>query len=113
MSEKLIRLSERRELLVAQAAAQRMALAQSIEPWRIPLARVDQGLAALRFVRSHPATWIVGGAALLAALRLGRAGKWLQLGWVTWQMSHKLRGSRWSLKNPEKQPSVCAHPNQL
>lgn len=92
MNEKMIRLAERRERLVAQAAAQRMALAQNIEPWRIPLARVDQGLVALRFVRSYPATWIVGGAALLAVLRLGRTGKWLQLGWLTWQMMHKLRG---------------------
>ena len=47
MNEKLIRLAERRERLVAQAAAQRMALAQNIEPWRNPLARADQGLAAL------------------------------------------------------------------
>ena len=88
MNEKLIRLAERRERLVAQAAAQRLALAQSIEPWRLPLARVDQGLAALRFVRSHPA-WIAGGV-LLAAWRLGRAGKWLRLGLITWQMRPKL-----------------------
>lgn len=91
MNEKSIRLAERRERLVAQAAAQRMALAQNIEPWRNPLARADQGLAALRYIKSHPA-WIVGGVALLAALRPGRAGKWLRRGWVTWQMVHKLRG---------------------
>lgn len=91
MNEKLIRLAERRERLVAQAAAQRMALAQNIEPWRIPLTRADQGLAALRYIKSHPA-WIVGGVVLLAALQPGRIGKWLRLGWVTWQMMHKLRG---------------------
>ena len=89
MNEKLARLAERRERLIAQAAAQRMALAQNIEPWRKPLARVDQGLAALRYIKRHPA-WIVGAAALLAALRPGRVGKWLQLGWVTWQMRHRL-----------------------
>ena len=91
MNEKLIRLAERRERLVAQAAVQRMTLAQNIEPWRVPLARVDQGLAALRYLKSHPA-WIVGGGVLLAALRLGRVGKWLRRGWVAWQMTHKLRG---------------------
>jgi hypothetical protein len=90
MNDKLIRLAERRERLVAQAAAQRMALAQNIEPWRVPLALADQGLAALRFIKSHPA-WIVGGAALLAALRPGSAGKWLRRGWVTWQIINKLR----------------------
>lgn len=91
MNEKLIRLAERRERLVAQAAAQRMALAQNIEPWRTPLARADQGLAALRYIKSHPA-WIVGGVVLLAALRPGGVWKWLGRGWVTWQMMHKLRG---------------------
>jgi len=91
MNKKSILLAERRERLVAQAAAQRMTLAQSVEPWRIPLARVDRGLAALRYIKNHPA-WIVGGVVLLAALRPGRAGKWLGRGWVTWQMMHKLRG---------------------
>jgi hypothetical protein len=91
MNDKLIRLAERRERLVAQAAAQRMTLSQNIDPWRTPLARADQGLAALRYIKSHPA-WIVGGVVLLAALRLGRVGKWLGRGWVTWQMLHKLRG---------------------
>ena len=91
MSEKLIRLAERRERLVARAATQRTALALNIEPWRLPLARADQGLAALRYIKSHPA-WIVGGVVLLAALRPGRVGKWLRRGWVTWQIVHKLRG---------------------
>jgi hypothetical protein len=96
MNEKRIRLAERREHLIAQAAAQRSALAQNIEPWRRPLARVDQGLAALRNILRHPA-WIVGGVALLAALRPGRVsaagvGKWLTRGWATWQMVRKLRG---------------------
>ena len=90
MSKKLIRLAERREHLVAQAAAQRLALAQNIEPWRIPLARADQGLAALRYIKSHP-VWIAGGVFLLAALRPGRAGKWLGRGWAAWQIIRKLR----------------------
>ena len=92
MNEKLIRLAERRERLVAQAAAQRMALAQSIEPWRQPLARADQGLAALRYIKGHPA-WIVGGVVLLlGVLRPVRVGKWLTRGWATWQLVNKLRG---------------------
>ena len=96
MNEKLIRLAERRERLVAQAEVQRIALAQNIEPWRMPLARVDQGLAMLSYIKRHPA-WIVGGVALLAALRPGRAraagvGKWLTRGWATWQMIRQLRG---------------------
>lgn len=91
MNNKLMRLAERRTHLVAQIAAQRMALAQNIEPWRMPLARVDQGLAVLRYIKRHPA-WIVGAVALLAALRPTGTGKWLRRGWVTWRIVHQLRG---------------------
>lgn len=86
----LLRLAQRREHLIAQAASQRTALAQSIEPWRIPLALADQGLAALRFFKGHP-TWVVGGV-LLATLRPGFFGKWLRCGWFTWRVLHKLLG---------------------
>ncbi|MDD2915226.1 MAG: YqjK family protein [Gallionella sp.] len=91
MNEKLTCVAERRERLIAQAAAQRLALAQNIEIWRLPLARADQGLAALRYIRRHPA-WVFGLTALLVALLPGRGGKWLQLGFAAWQMRHKLLG---------------------
>lgn len=90
MSKKLARLVARRELLVAQAASQRNSLGESIEPWRIPLARADQGLRVLRYIHQHPVL-IVGPALLLAALPLSRTGKWLGRGWVVWQMIDKLR----------------------
>ncbi len=90
MKDKLILLAQRRERLIEQSAAQRMVLAQNVEPWRTPLALADQGLAALRFVRRHPA-WIIGGGALLAALRPGLVWKWLPRGWAAWQIVHKLR----------------------
>lgn len=91
MNQNLTRLTERRERLVAQAASQRAALAQNIEPWRVPLALADQGLAALSFIKRHP-VWIVGGGVLLATLQRNRVGKWLERGWVTWQIVQKLRG---------------------
>ena len=73
MSSKLTQLAERREHLVAQAAAQRTALAQSAAPWRAPLALADRGVEALRTIRRHP-TWLLGAALVLVALRPGRAG---------------------------------------
>jgi hypothetical protein len=91
MNKKLIRLAERRERLVTRAAEQRVALAQNIEPYRMPLALADRGINALRYVKSHP-EWIVGVVVLLVALRPGRVGKWLGRGWVTWQMMYTLRG---------------------
>jgi hypothetical protein len=90
MNVKLIRLIERRERLVAQAATQRRVLAQNIEPWHTPLALADQGLAALRYVKRHP-EWIIGGVVLLAALRPRHLGKWLGRGWVSWQVMQRLR----------------------
>ena len=72
MNKKLIRLAERRERLVTRAAEQRVALAQNIEPYRLPLALADQGINALRYIRSHP-EWLVGVVVLLAALRPSRA----------------------------------------
>jgi hypothetical protein len=91
MNKKLLRLAERRERLVAQTSAQRVALAENIEPWRMPLALADQGLRVLRYIGRHP-EWIAGVVVLIVALRPGRAGKWLGRGWVTWQVMHKLRG---------------------
>ena len=89
MNDKLMRLAERREHLVTQAAVQRMALAQNIEPWRMPLALADQGLVALRFIKRH--AWIAGGGFLLVALRPGLVWKWLPRSWVAWQIVYKMR----------------------
>jgi len=85
-----IPLARRRENLIAQAAAQRLALAENMEPWRAPLARVDQGLRLFRTIKRHPA-WIVGGAVLFTTLRPVRVMKWLQLSWVAWQIARRLR----------------------
>ena len=90
MNRKLIRLAERRSLLIAQAAAQRTALTTAMTPWRSRLALADKGIAAVRYVRSHPAL-IVGAALLVAALRPRRTGTWLQRGWLAWQIGRRLR----------------------
>ena len=90
MNQKLTQLAERRHHLVAQAAAQRTALANNMEPWRARLALVDRGVAVVRTIGRHPAL-MVGAALLLAALRPRRAGKWLQRGWLVWQVGRSLR----------------------
>ena len=90
MNKNLIRLAERRSLLLEQAAAQRTALIQNLEPWRPRLALADRGIAALRYMGRHPAL-MVAATLSLAALRPQRAGKWLQRGWVMWQIGRRLR----------------------
>ena len=92
MNRRLVQLAERRRLLVAQAAAQRAALARDAAPVRARLALVDRGLEAARYVAHRPAL-IVGAVLLLAALRPRRAGKWLQRGWLAWQFGRRLRRS--------------------
>lgn len=93
MNGKRARLAERRQQLVARVAAQRVILAQDIEPWRARLGLADRGVAAFQYVRRHPAL-MLGGALLLAMFRPRRTGKWLQRGWLVWQLGRRLRGGR-------------------
>jgi hypothetical protein len=92
MSKKSIRLAEQREHLINLVALQRVALAQNMAPWRIPLARVDRGLLAVQVIRRNP-IWIIGGGVLIATLLRGNRMKWLQRSWVAWQMLRGLRRS--------------------
>lgn len=93
MNQELTRLAERRRRLVAQAAAQRAALAHELEPWRPRLALVDQGVAGFRYIGRNPAVMLGVAALLFVVLRPRRVGKWLQRGWLVWQIGRKLRGS--------------------
>lgn len=91
MSDKTAQLARRREHLVAQAEAQRRALALQAQVWQKPLALADQGLAGLRYLRQHP-LWLVGAGALVGLLRPARVAKLLTRGLLTWKMVQKLRG---------------------
>ena len=92
MSKKLRNLAARREHLVAQAAEQRILLAQNIETWRAPFALADRGLEAVRYIKRHPICAAGASLGLLTAMRSSRASKWLQRGWLVWQVVRKLRG---------------------
>lgn len=89
MNEKLNRLAERRAFLIDQSAQQRAALSREAEPWRNLLAYADQGVAALRYAKSHPA-WLVGtGGMLLAAVGPRRILRWLGRGLFAWRMIYR------------------------
>ncbi|MFP5408179.1 MAG: YqjK-like family protein [Gammaproteobacteria bacterium] len=90
MNSTLAQLAERRRRLVAQAALQRFTLANEMVPWRARLARVDQGVAVFRYLRSRPFL-VVGTALLFAAVRPRGVGKWLRRGWLVWQIGRRLR----------------------
>lgn len=89
MNSTLNRLAERREYLVAQAAAQRDALAQNMAPWRAPLAVADRGVQALRSLRRHPAL-LLGTALVFVAWRPKRVGKWPRMLWAGWQIGRRM-----------------------
>lgn len=91
MNKKQLQLARRREYLIAKASGERTTLAENVEPLRTPLGLADQGLSALRYIRSHPG-WIAGVAVLFATLKSRHPGKWLGRGWVTWKLVHNLRG---------------------
>ena len=86
MNAKLIELAKRRTTLVARAATQRAELSQALAPWHGPLAVVDEGCVALRYIRNHAAL-LVGVVAFVAPLRPLRLAKWLQRGWLVWRMA--------------------------
>lgn len=90
INKKLAVLAKRRQQLIAQAAAQRSALARNIEPLRQPLAMMDRGLRVVRYVKQHPVLSISAGA-LFGLLRRTRAGKWLHSGLALLHMTRNLR----------------------
>lgn len=91
MNKKILKLAQRRERLVLDAAKQRVQLAQSIEVWREPLALADQGLAAINFIKKHPIL-MAGSTAVLARLfRKSFIGKWSGRGMMAWQLVRKLQ----------------------
>jgi len=93
MNKRLIRVAERRALLLAKIAGQREDLGRNIEVWGRPLTMVDRGLAALRFVAHHPA-WILGSVFAPTALQPGRLGSWLRRGAAVFQLVGRLRSAR-------------------
>jgi len=90
MNAKLIELAERRTTLMARAATQRAELSQALAPWRGPLAVVDQGLAAVRYIRNHAAL-LAAVAAFVVPLRPLRVTRWLRRGWLVWSMARVVK----------------------
>lgn len=83
MNEQLQAVMQRRGELLAKISSQREQVAQIGTRWQAPLALADQGLAALRFLRSRPLL-VAGVAALLVWRRRGLAGL-AKTGWKLWK----------------------------
>lgn len=90
MNFNLQNIAQRRSHLQTVAASQRVELEQCVERFRAPLALADRGVEAIRFVRRNPLV-LAGASALFVALRRYRISKWLQRGWLAWQLVRRLR----------------------
>jgi len=64
---------QRRTNLLAKIAVQREQIKSASARCEVPLAVADQGLAAVRYVRSHPLI-LIGVVALVSIRRSGVAG---------------------------------------
>ena len=91
MNKKLLKLGQRRERLVLDAAKQRVQLAQSTEVWREPLALAEQVLAAISYIKKHPILIAASTVVLVRLVRKSFIGKWLGRGMMAWQLVRKLQ----------------------
>ncbi|MHB0926924.1 MAG: YqjK-like family protein [Gallionellaceae bacterium] len=83
MNKQMREVMRRRGELLASIAAQREQVAQIGTRWQAPLALADQGLAVVRFLRSHPAL-VAGVVALFVIRRRGVVGL-MKSGWRVWK----------------------------
>jgi hypothetical protein len=90
MSEKLIKLAERRATLIARAENQRDTLARTSVSLQAPLALADRGLAGIHYLRQHP-EWLAGTAVLTLLLKPRRIIKWTRNGWLVWRFTRSLK----------------------
>ncbi len=68
MNRRLAELARRREMLRRTIEAQRAELAATGARWEAPLRLADSGIAAVRYVRAHPAL-LAAAAAVVVVLR--------------------------------------------
>lgn len=89
---RLVEIRARRAHLMASAAVERERIRNQLRTWEAPLALVDTGISAARYLRRHP-EWIVGPMVLLAILRPRRALAWTRNAVVAWRAWRWMVGS--------------------
>ncbi len=82
MSAKLAELTARKQELLHQLDSQREELKAALQEWQAPLATVDKGLNAARYL-NHPA--LLAGLALVATIGQQGMLAWVKRGWWLWK----------------------------
>lgn len=75
--------AERAQLL-ARAAVERERALEQLRAWEAPLALVDRGVAAARYIHRRP-RWLIAVAIVFAVMRPQRALAWLRNGLIAWR----------------------------
>ena len=83
MNKRMLEVMQHRRELLARIASQREQLAEIGTRWQAPLALADQGLAAMRFLRSNPVL-VAGVAALFVIYQRGVVGL-VKGAWRVWK----------------------------
>jgi hypothetical protein len=90
-SERLQEIARRRELLRARSAAQRAAIAGTLQEWRKPLGIADRVWRVVGLLRAHPLLFIAAVAALAATPR-GRLVSLVGHGIAVWRLWQTVAG---------------------
>jgi hypothetical protein len=96
MSERRRALKARREHLLTRSALLREEFEREARALEAPLARADQALQALAWLRRHPA-WPAGAVGLLLVVRPRRAWRLARQGFRAWRLWRRARPYAWLL----------------
>ena len=90
-TERLTEIARRRESLVAKSGRERAALIAELGVWQKPIDVISQGVAAARFLKSHP---VLVAAAVVVVAALGRRKllRWAGQGLVVWRAWRTVQG---------------------
>jgi hypothetical protein len=89
-TERLTEIARRKESLVAKSGRERAALVSEFGVWQKPVDVIEQGLAAARFLKSHPLL-VVAAMVVVAALGRRKLLRWAGQGLVAWRAWRTLR----------------------
>ena len=87
MKEPLIELARRKERLIARIEGQRTTITAACAAWQRPIGVIDQGIAAVAYLRAH-LELLALGAVVMIALKPRRLLRWIGSGmtiWRTWR----------------------------
>jgi len=90
-SQKMRELEQRRELLLARIALQRVRVSLELHNLEQPIKMVDRGIAVVHYLKAHPLL-VAAGVAAFTVVGRRRIAAWVGRGWVAWRSLSTLSG---------------------